>query len=81
MLESDKRRSLSSGSNTLPISECERTGTGGDDVTTGKMASPNACSGTGGGGKGRACFGIGGATRAGFKCCDVGDDVMLTYAS
>jgi len=61
----------------LHINDWARIGTGGDDVIFGLITSSNECSGTGGGGKGRACFGIGGATRAGFRCCDVGEVVML----
>ena len=79
-LESDNCRKPSPKSNMLHISDWERIGTGGDDVMLGPMTSSVACSGTGGGGSGRACFGIGGATRAGFKCCDVGEVVIPTYA-
>lgn len=46
-------------------------GTGGDVAMDGTNMSSEACSGTGGGGRGRACFGIGGATLPGFNCNDV----------
>ena len=61
--------------NASRTSDFDRAGTGGDDVIV--RESTLEWPGIGGGGRGRACFGIGGATRAGLIDCDVGDDVIF----